>query len=207
MGTDKALLRLPDGRTCLQTILDVAGAVTTEIILAIDTPLHAETVLRDYPGPRPALLLDTQPGQGPLAVLAHALQVTRAPALLALAVDMPLVAAPLLRALYAALLGDAGRSYDAAAPLIDGIPQPLCACYASKLSDLAATLVRSGRRDLRALLAAPGVTVRWLAAEELRHVDPSLRSFVSANTPEEWERLLDQAAPNPDSGSHAGAAG
>jgi molybdopterin-guanine dinucleotide biosynthesis protein A len=103
--------------------------------------------------------------------------------------------------------GEDGNTYDAAVPLIDSIPQPLCACYASRLGDIAATLVRSGRRGPRALLAAPTVRVRWLAAETLRHIDPSLHSFVSANTPEEWERLLDQAASLPDSGGHSGAAG
>jgi molybdopterin-guanine dinucleotide biosynthesis protein A len=204
MGSDKALLRLPDGRTCLQTLLDMAGTVTGEILLGVDTQLHADRVLRDCAEPLPAVLLDQQPGRGPLAVLTRALRVARAPAVLALAVDMPLISASLLHALHTALLGTKGTSYDAAVPLIDGVPQPLCACYATRLAPTAEALLRAGQRGPRALLATAGVSVRWVAESELCHVEPGLRSFLSANTPEQWTRLLARAASARDSGNASG---
>ena len=189
MGHDKALLRLPDRRTCLEAVLQAAGAVATEIILAVDTQEHAARLLGDYQGLLPALLFDAEPGQGPLAVLAHALAVARHPVLLVLAADMPLVAPAVLSALVQAITGLDSADIDAAVPMIEGFAQPLCACYASRLGPIATALVRSGRRDVRALLARPDVRIRWLAEADLRPLDPSLQSFLSANTPEEWERL------------------
>jgi molybdopterin-guanine dinucleotide biosynthesis protein A len=129
--------------------------------------------------------------------------VARAPDLLALAVDMPLIVPSLLQALHTTLHNALGAPYDAAVPLVDGMPQPLCACYATRLADLAMSLVQAGQRGPRAMLATPGVSVRWLAETELRQVDPGLRSFVSANTPEEWQRLLALATPMPDAGNTA----
>jgi len=175
MGRDKAPLTLPDGRTALGAVLDAASAVASPVLLAVDTAMHA-ALLQPAIGDRDVrLLLDEQPGSGPLAALARAMGASAAPLLLALAVDMPLVRPELLRLL-------------AVVPRVGGVEQPLCAAYAATLAPRVEAALATGRRDLRALFVGPGI--RFLDEPDLRHADSDLRSFASANTPEEWAAIL-----------------
>ena len=188
MGRDKALLTLPDGRTALGAVLDAAAAVASPVLLAVDTAEHL-ALLRPALGDREVrLLLDDQPGSGPLAVLARALSVSTAPLLLALAVDMPLLRPELLRLLADRLIADLERGDLAVVPRVGGVEQLLCAAYAATLAPRVEAALAMGRRDLRALFLGPGI--RFLDEQGLRAVDPDLRSFASANTPEEWVAML-----------------
>lgn len=188
MGRDKALLTLPEGRTALGAVLDAAAAVASPVLLAVDTAEHA-ALLRPAIGDREVrLLLDDQPGSGPLAVLARAMTVSTAPLLLALAVDMPLLRPELLRLLADRLLAGIERGGLAVVPRVGGVEQPLCAAYAATLAPRVEAALATGRRDLRAVFLGPGI--RFLDDPDLRHADPDLRSFASANTPEEWAAIL-----------------
>jgi molybdopterin-guanine dinucleotide biosynthesis protein A len=120
---------------------------------------------------------------------------TSAPAVLLLAVDAPLVSGAVLQMLCAPwVMGPDERSSkaqmdDIVVASIDGIDQPVPACYSTRLASIAASLVERGERRLRALMQAPGVVIRRLDEAAMRIVDPSLQSFISANTPDEWETL------------------
>jgi molybdopterin-guanine dinucleotide biosynthesis protein A len=187
MGQEKALLALPDGRSALAHVLDAARAVASPVLLAVDTAAHAERLRREGDIAATPVLLDLSPGAGPLAALAGALRATGAPALLVLAVDTPLLDHRLLRLLHGVFLaGDA----DLVAPLVSGITQPMPAVYSATLASAAERLIAEGRRSLRALFDAPGVRAQLIGEVALRAVDPELRSFVGANTPAEWQRVL-----------------
>jgi molybdopterin-guanine dinucleotide biosynthesis protein A len=190
MRRDKALLTLPDGRTTLETVLTAARAVANPVWLAVDTAEHGERLCRALPAPGPPLLLDGEPGAGPLATLAGAMEASPTPALLALAVDTPLVRPTLLLALHEALYDEQARMLDMALPVLGGVAQPFPACYAVRLADVARRALAAGHRGPRALQREPGLRVRLLGEADLRAIDPDLHSFVSANTPDEWERLL-----------------
>ena len=188
MGRDKALLTLPDGRTALGAVLDAASAVASPVLLAIDTVEHLALLRPAIGGREVRLLLDDQPGSGPLAVLARAIGASTAPLLLALAIDMPLLRPELLRLLADRLLAGLGDGYLAVVPRVGGIEQPLCAAYAATLAPRVEAALATGRRDLRSLFRGPGI--RFLDEPDLRHADPDLRSFASANTPEEWAAIV-----------------
>jgi molybdopterin-guanine dinucleotide biosynthesis protein A len=194
MGRDKALLRLPDGRTALETLIVSASKVANPVFLSVDSDAHAEAVCRPLPW-MPPTLLDAAPGQGPLSALAGALLATSAPAVLVLAVDAPLVSGAVLRMLCAPWKTGPDEQFsesqmdDIVVASIDGIEQPMPACYSARLASVAASLVERGERRLRALMLAPGVIIRRLNEAAVRIVDPSLQSFISANTPDEWETL------------------
>lgn len=194
MQRDKALLRLPDGRTALQAVLETARAVASPVLLAVDSPEHGARLLAALDGDAPALLLDAMPNAGPLAALAGALRAAAVPALLALAVDTPLVGPALLRALAEARAAAAAGGPAVAVAVVGGMAQPLPAVYGVDVARAAEALLASGRADLRALLDHSGVRVRHLNEAELRRADPSLRSFLSANTPAEWQALLAHVA-------------
>jgi len=188
MGRDKALLTLPDGRTALGAILDAASAVASPVFLAVDTGEHLALLRPALAGREPRLLLDDRPGSGPLAALTRAIGASTAPVLLALAVDMPLVRPELLRLLIERLLAGLDSGDLAVVPRVGGVEQPLCTAYAATLAPRAEAALAIGRRDLRALFVGPGI--RFLDEPDLRHADPDLRSFASANTPEEWAAML-----------------
>ncbi len=190
MGREKGLLLLPDGRTALQAVLEAAHVVADRVLLAVDTPEHAEQLCATLPMPAPELLLDATPGAGPLAALAGAIYAVEAPALLLLAVDTPLLQPAVLRALHGALAVADPIAPDIALPVIGGVPQPMPACYATRLVTTIDHLLSAGRRDLRALIEAPDVCVHYVGVDMLRGLDPDLRSFAGANTPEEWDALL-----------------
>ncbi len=100
---------------------------------------------------------------------------------LVLAVDLPFVHPELLTWLRAFPLAD-----EALVPRVQGIPQVLLARYPRSFLPTIAACLRAGRRDPRALLDhAP---VRFLEEEQVRAVDPELRSFVNINTPEDFQR-------------------
>lgn len=186
MGRDKALLTLPDGRTACAAVVEAARAVASRIVLLVESEEHAERLLRAITAPLPEVLLDRAPGAGPLSSFAAALETAREPALLLLAVDMPLIRSAVLAALYAAWQhAESGI----VTPLIGGMAQPMPACYDTRLAPEAARLLAAGRRDLRALLDIPGARVHRLPEADLLALDPDLRSFTGANTPEEWVAL------------------
>jgi molybdopterin-guanine dinucleotide biosynthesis protein A len=193
MGREKALLTLPDGRTALEAVLAAARAVAHTVLLAVDTAEHGERLCRALPVPAPPLLLDSSPGAGPLATLADAMEAIQAPALLALAVDTPLVRPAVLRALHEALCDDTAGICSLVLPVVGGVAQPFPACYATQLAGVARRLLQTGRGGPRALQDQPGLLVRRLDEAALRAVDPQLISFATANTPAEWERLIAQA--------------
>jgi molybdopterin-guanine dinucleotide biosynthesis protein A len=85
------------------------------------------------------------------------------------------------------LLGLAG-DYDAVVPRIDGEPQGVCAVYDRALASRVEGLLEDGDRRVKSLLAASNV--RYVTPEELRVVDPELRSFRNINTPADYQAWL-----------------
>ncbi len=195
MGSDKALLRLPDGRPAWVAAAAASGTAT-RVMLLVDTEEHAQRLMHGLAPPFPEIRLDETPGAGPLGALAGALRAAPQPALVLLAADMPLVRPTIVRALYAAFRES--RRVDTplvVAPVIGGVIQPMPACYDTRLAVEAERLFSAGRRDLRALLESPRVTVHRLLEADLTAIDPDLRSFAGANTPSEWESILARAKP------------
>jgi molybdenum cofactor guanylyltransferase len=191
MGVDKALLRLPDGRTALEAVLHAAASVTSRVLLAAGTTGHAEILLAALAPPHPGVLLDDQPGEGPLAALAGALRRADADGVLLLAVDTPLLQPALLRLLVARFQAP---DVSLVQPEAGGGLQPMPAIYARGLATCADALLAQGRRDLLALGRCAARQARTLDEAELRRADPELCSLLSANTPAEWQALLAVAA-------------
>ncbi|HXT34795.1 MAG TPA: NTP transferase domain-containing protein [Chloroflexota bacterium] len=198
MGRDKGLLTLPDGRTACATVVEAARGAAGRVVLLVDTEEHAARLLRALAPPLPEVLLDRDPGAGPLGSLAGALAAVDEPALVLLAVDMPLIRPVVLRALYARwheVTQDAwgpaagGTVGCIVAPVIGGMAQPMPACYDTRLAEAAARLLAAGRRDLRALLGAPEARLVPLSEGESAALDPGMGSFMGANTPDEWRAI------------------
>lgn len=178
MGSDKA--SLPFGaETLVQRVVGVVGSVTDEVVVVgrVNATVPAST----------RVIADPVDGRGPLAGLLTGLDAVDARHVVLVACDLPLlVPAVVVRLLE--LVGDA----DACVPRIDGIEMPACAVYATRVREHARQQLASGDRSLRGLLDR--LQVRWVSAEELRDVDPDLRSFLDCDTPEDYEAALRAAA-------------
>jgi len=190
-GVCKPLL-VVDGLTIVQRQLEVLLPRVPEVLLLVADLASWQ----DWSGPA-RLVVDDEPGQGPLGGLATALRITGGSVLL-VAGDLP----HLSPALVDALLcdegegdGDGGDSHDpdpdAVVPRPHGRPQPLCARYSPRtLSPLLRRLAAQQRRAVELLTE---LRVRWIDDAELAALDPDGRALTNLNTPADLD--LDARGP------------
>jgi molybdopterin-guanine dinucleotide biosynthesis protein A len=180
MGQDKASLAI-GGETLLGRVVQVLGRVVPpEHIVCVAAPSQ-----RLPPLPATAQITwDSSPNPGPLAALVTGFSQLdeNVRAIYATGCDAPLLS-PLFVERMFELLGAA----NVAAPH-DGMTwQPLAAAYRREVLPLAIGLLANGARSLTALLEA--ADARRVSLDELRRVDPALRSLAPCNTPEEYVQL------------------
>jgi len=174
MGRDKAALPAGHG-TLIEHIARRLAPVVAETIVAGASGRH------HLPGT--TMVDDRYPGLGPLAGIHAGLLVARSPLVWVVGCDLPDVD-PGLAALLCGLAGEV----DAVVPRLDSEPQGVCAVYDRGLAPRIERLLAAGERRLKMLLAAS--KVRYVTPDELRPVDPELRSFRNINTPAEYRAWL-----------------
>ena len=174
MGRDKASLPAGDG-TLIEHLARRLAPVVDETIIA------GGSGRRTLPGV--TMVDDRYPGLGPLAGIHAGLRAARYPQVWVVGCDLP-DTDPALASLLYGLAGDV----DAVVPRIDSEPQGVCAVYDRALVSRIEGLLAAGERRIKMLLAAS--IVRYVTPEELRVVDPELRSFRNINTPADYEAWL-----------------
>jgi molybdopterin-guanine dinucleotide biosynthesis protein A len=164
LGVDKATLVL-DGESLADRLARVLTAVCDE---AWEVGPGCSTL--------PAVHEDPA-GEGPLAAfVAGAAQLGGARPVVMLAVDLPFVDVALVEWLAA------HPAPAAVVPIVDDVPQTLCARYGIDALDAATRLLASGERSLRAL--ARVIDVHFATEAEWSHV-ASPRTFADVDTPED----------------------
>jgi molybdenum cofactor guanylyltransferase len=180
MGQDKALLPVPE-RTCV-TFVEHLASLLAEICVQVLLVARDETSGKEYLSLPTAhswqVVYDQIPGQGPLMGLYSGLQAISTSHALVLAVDLPFVQPALLSWLHAFPLTE-----ELLVPQVQDIPQVLLARYPRSILPAIEACLQRGRRNPQALLTM--VPVRLLPEEQVRQIDPELRSFLNINTPEE----------------------
>lgn len=195
MGRNKALLPVPPNGTPLlvHMVHRLRALVEAEIIVVANDAEVAAHVTLDPP---PRFVADRYADAGTLGGIATGLHHLPAEGwALVMACDLPLVSAPLCAALIAmALERDASGSdrWDVVAPVVGGFAEPLHALYHRRCLPFIEARLAQGER--RVISFMPDVRVRYVDEAALRQVDPELRSFVNANTPEEWDTAVDLLA-------------
>jgi molybdopterin-guanine dinucleotide biosynthesis protein A len=171
MGRDKSRLEV-GGVANATRLARLLGALFEELLLVGGEPPA------DAAGQRVA------DAEGPVCALrglVAALEAARAPRVLVVATDLPLLTADLLLALVA------WPEADAVVPLGAAGIQPLCALYRREaLLSLARARLAAGRLDLRGLLDA--VATSYFGPDDLARVDPSGHALTNVNTPEDRAR-------------------
>jgi molybdopterin-guanine dinucleotide biosynthesis protein A len=174
MGRDKGTLPAGDG-TLIEHLARRLGPVVDETIVA------GGSLAASLDGVR--VVADHQPGLGPLAGILAGLAAANHRHVWVVGCDLPDVE-PALGGLLLALAGE----YEAVVPRPDLEPEGVCALYLRELAPRIAALLEAGERSIKSLLDRSAV--RYVASDELRTVDPALRSFRNINTPADYQDWL-----------------
>lgn len=175
-GQDKALLRL-GAVTLLEQTIQRLLTVAQEVVVVGPRPEVAR--------PRWVRTVDDDlPGAGPLAALLTGLEAAGHPLAVVVGCDLPFLDPAVLAALV-----ELSPGWDVVAPRVGGQLQPLHAVYAKTCVPALQELVWSGVRRAVALAEGGRVRVRYVEEQELRVVDPELRSFFNLNSPEDLAQL------------------
>jgi len=172
MGIDKTLLPM-DGEPLVSRVAAAVDSVCAHTIVVTNRPEALEGITLPA-GVR--IAQDEVAYQGPLGGLATALGVAGAEWVLAVAADMPWLSADVVRKLW-----DARDGAQVVIPVSSKGSEPLLALYHRDCLPVAREVLASGRRRLLAIL--PSVKVVEVLVEELRDVDPQLKSLVNVTIP------------------------
>jgi molybdopterin-guanine dinucleotide biosynthesis protein A len=175
-GRVKALLEV-GGRTILARQLAVLRPLCGEVVVNANDPAP-------FAGCGARVVADELAGEGPLSGLGAALAAVRAPWLLIVASDMPYLEPRLLEL----LIARASDDVDVVMPTVGGYPEPLCAMYSQRCAPVIAARLAAAHYRASALVTEGELRVAWVDEDELRAVDPDLRTFVNVNAPTDLAR-------------------
>lgn len=197
MGTDKARLVLA-GQTFVQRIAGelspatssvtiVGGHKDSSLIAAGPRAANSELQIPNSKLETYQTVTDVYPNWGALGGVHAALAACRAEWALVVACDFPFVTTELFLHLLSFR-----ADFAAVAPIqSDGIPQPLCALYATvPCLARAEELIKTGERKPVALLQS--VHTRWLRFDEFATLEAADRFFDNINTPEDYVRAREE---------------
>jgi molybdopterin-guanine dinucleotide biosynthesis protein A len=178
----------------VKSALIVGGRSIAERQLAVLRAVFARiVVVANEAGPWSALgveiAADRRGGVGPLGGLHAAMAATQGEGgVLCVAGDMPFLEPAVL-----SLLRDSRPGAEAVVPRVGGRPEPLLARYAARALAAVDAQLDAGERAVHRLLAR--LDVAWVDEDELRAVDPDLRSLMNVNTPDDLARAQALARP------------
>lgn len=171
LGRDKAS-EVVAGKPLLQHVIDRVTEFADEIIIV---RARGQSLPALASGKRIATVDDVYPESGPLAGLYAGLAAARSVCCVAVACDMPLVSASLLR-----LLAARSEEYDAVVPVRSGRLEPLHASYTKACLAPMRAHIEAGQLRVAAFLK--DVKLYKMPEDEWRTFDPEGLSFANVNT-------------------------
>jgi molybdenum cofactor guanylyltransferase len=179
MGTSKALLPFGD-ETMLQRVVRLLSEVVTRIVIVA----AADQELPALP-PHVTVTRDERDGRGPLEGLRAGLKALPDDVERAYVTSCDV---PLLVPAFARQMLDLSRGYDVAVMQIEGFTHPLSAVYAQTTLAPIEGLLAQDR--LRPAFLFDLVKTRRVRPDEIT-ADPDLRTLRNLNTPEDYDRALE----------------
>ena len=181
MGTNKALLRFPNGQTVIERIVSRAGPLCDESLIVTNMP-------EDYRFLDLPMFGDAYPGASSLGGIYTGLLHARGERALVLSCDLPLLNADLLKYLL-----DLAFDYDLLMPYVGARQQPLHAIYGKACLPEMRRLIEGG--DLKIVRLLDSLRGRIVQDSDLR--PEWLPSFRNMNTPDDWAEVLRLEAAQP----------
>lgn len=183
MGTDKALLDL-QGKPIIQWAVDAISRVCDPVLIVTNSPSQYSFLGLEMVG-------DLFPGLGAMAGIHAGLFFSKGERAFVAACDMPLLCPELIEH-----MAELPGRWDVVVPKVGGFLEPLHALYSKRCLGFLENLLLSGARRILDLYSL--VRVRVFQEEEMRRLDPDLRSIMNVNTPEDLallRSLVIQTAP------------
>lgn len=179
-GLEKAFFEI-GGKPMIQHVVEGISKLSEEIVISCRS--GRERLARMFP--RAKIVSDKWGRKGALTGLLSALPETEAEYVALASCDCPRIKPEVLR-----LLFQDARGHDGAIPRWpNGYIEPLQAVYKTdKLQGVVKDVWKGGKMRLAAALEMlPDVV--YVSTEKLREVDPTLKSFLNVNSPEDVARL------------------
>ena len=171
MGQNKALMQL-GGERLIDRVLGAMRQVCSELLMVTNNPeLYADLGV--------PMVGDVYPDKGSLGGIYSGLYHASTPYSLVVACDMPFLRADILQYLL-----NQRSDYDVVMPDVLGEQQPLHAIYHRVCLEPIVRRLDANRLKIVGFL--PDVRVRTVTEDELRPIDPDLRTFQNLNTPEDF---------------------
>jgi molybdopterin-guanine dinucleotide biosynthesis protein A len=174
MGQEKAFLPV-GGQPVIQRVLWSIADLSDDLLIVTNTP-----DMYRHLGQR--MVSDVYPGKGALGGIYTAVNAAIHPHCLIVACDMPFLNTDLLSHLMSLSAG-----FDVVIPLIQEFPETMHAIYGK------ACLEPIERRLLddqfKVVDFFDEVRVQYVPREEVARYDPTFRSFLNMNTPDDWREL------------------
>ena len=174
MGRDKAWIDLGDGRPIVRRVIDAMREVADEVFLVANDDRFATLGLRVVP--------DRFPEGGALGGITTGVGAAAHERVLIAACDMPFLQPAVFR-----LLVERSQDHDVVMPKVGDDFEALHALYTKACLPAMERALGAGK--MRIISFFDDVRVLTLGEDELRRVDPDLRSFTNVNTPEELEAV------------------
>ncbi len=80
--------------------------------------------------------------------------------------------------------------YDTVVPLVNNKAEPLFAFYAKKIMGSLEQFILAEKKSIKNYLLNHDKRVKYITTEDIKHIDPDLRSFINLNNPEDVELNL-----------------
>lgn len=176
MGQDKAWIEF-EGRPLIRRVIDALREVADEVFVVANDRRYSELGVR--------VVSDRFPEGGALGGIATGVGAAEHELVLIAACDMPFTSPDVWR-----LMVSRADDADAVVPKVGGEFETLHALYSRRCLPAMESALALGR--MRVISFFADVRVRELGEDELRAVDPGLRSFTNVNTPEELAAVTGQ---------------
>jgi len=179
MGADKAMTEIA-GKPMAAHIVETLDPLFSDILISV-REFRTDVTLPQ--------VIDRSSERGPMVGIKSALEAVQTDWLFVIACDMPFVSAELIHHL-ASERGDqdANDNYDVILPYVCDRPQPLFGFYAKKRClPMMEIRLAAGQRSMMRLLDQ--LNTYYLPEEQVKQIDPQLRSSMSLDTLEEVKKM------------------
>ena len=173
-GRNKALVQY-HGTPLIERVIRVLEGLFENVVLITNSP-------EEYAYLRLPMEQDIIKGLGPLGGIYTALQTISTEYGFFVACDMPFLNSPLI-----SYIIDQREEYDVVVPKIDWKIEALHALYRKSCLPEVEWLIRNN--EYQTIRFFDRLSVRYVEEDEVRRFDPSLRSFLNINRPEDLTRI------------------
>ncbi len=178
---EKALMDI-NGKSLLSYVIESLEKVVDSIIISVRDKAQGELLGSRFPGF--TFAYDAHKNTGPLAGILSGLLVCRDDFCFIAACDMPFINDKVVRMLF-----QKSEFHDAAIPRWDdGFLEPLHAVYRCKPM-IHETRKAIERGDTVILAPVFKLKVNYVGLDEIKKLDPELKTFMNINTPEDMQQI------------------